>query len=406
MDKKKYAELFVKAGGRVEPGDTVVLAADVHNAPLARMIVESAYEAGAIDVLVRWSDSVCTKMWFDKADDSVIGAFPDWQIKLFEHYDAKKTVYLTLLSEDPDMLGDADPDRIRKWMNSRSKALKQHSTNLISNKFRWSIIAAPSPEWAVKVFPGESPEEAVEKLWNAIAEAARVNANDPVAEWERHNRNFKKRSKVLNEKKFKSLKYKNSLGTDFIVELPKGHIWLGGSEKDVNGITFNPNIPTEEIFTLPHRFGANGRVVSSMPLAYNGKLIENFELTFKDGEAVSFKAEKNQDILESILDNDPGSRRLGEIALVPADSPITRMGILFYETLFDENASCHLALGKAYPSCLDGTQGLSEEELEKLGVNNSLLHVDFMIGTDDLSIIGVSEDGTEFTVFKDGMFTF
>jgi aminopeptidase len=406
MDKKKYAELLVKVGGNVQTKDFVVVSDDIANAEFTRLVVASAYEAGACEVVVRWNDSICQKMWYEKADDSAFDIAPSWLAEYFKHYDERKAVYLSITSVDPDLLKGADPARVKRNMATMSATTRNHSKNVMGNNVRWSIIAAPSPEWASKVFPGLPVDAAVEKLWDAIAEAARMNTASPVGEWDKHNQNFKSRAAVLNAKQFKSLKYKNSLGTDFEVGLPSGHIWLGGCEQDENGIQFNPNMPTEEIFTTPDRLNANGRVVSSMPLSYNGKLIEGFELTFKDGKAISCKARSNEAILQSIVGNDPGSCYLGEVALVPSDSPITRMGILFYNTLFDENASCHLALGKAYPTCVEGTGGKSVEELLEMGVNDSLLHVDFMVGTDDLSIVGIQDDGSEFPVFVDGMFTF
>jgi aminopeptidase len=406
MDKKKYADLAAYVGVSIKKDDYVVIASSIETYEFTRLVAASAYEAGAKDVYINWTDGQCTKLRFEKADESVFETVPAWQVKFFEEQDAKRAAYINIISEDPDLLGSIDPVRIKKNIMAQSVALKAHRIHTMSNISRWTVVAAPSKAWASKVFPNETPEDAVDKLWEAIAQTCRMNSEDPVKEWHEHNRRSHERCEILNAKQLKSLKYKNSLGTDFEVKLPKGHIWLGGSEDDAFGTPFNPNIPTEEVFTLPDRLGANGRVVSSLPLSYNGKLIEDFEITFKDGKAVSFKAGKNEDVLKSIIENDPGSSYLGEVALVPSDSPITKLGILFYNTLFDENASCHLALGKAYPTSIQGSEGKSEEELRAMGVNDALVHVDFMVGSDDLSIVGIEQDGSEFPVFVDGKFAF
>jgi aminopeptidase len=327
-------------------------------------------------------------------------------VELFGYYDARQTVYLHVDSDDPDLLAGVEEDRLRRNTISRSRALAVHRNNTMSNRVRWSIAGFPSDKWAAKVFPGLPAGEAEERLWRAILKASRADGDNPVEDWRRHNGNFKAREDYLNKKSFACLKYKNALGTDLVIELPKGHIWMGGREMDKQGRYFNPNIPTEEIFTLPKRTGVNGRVVSSMPFSYNGNLIEGFEFTFRNGRVVDYKAKKNEAVLKGLLDNDEGARYLGEVSLVPFDSPINKQGLLYYTTLFDEYASCHLALGKAYPANLAGSEAMTPGELLDAGVNDSLVHEDFMIGSEDLSITGVEADGTETPVFVNGNFVF
>ena len=402
----KFADVLVRVGGNVQKGDIVVITALLSDAPLVRAVTKCAYDCGAKEVVYRWTDQECYRQKFLWADSEVFDVCPPWLAEFFKYYDARQTVYLHVDSEDPDLLAGVGEDRIRRDIISRGHALKAHRDITMSNRVRWSVIGFPSERWAVKVFPGLPEDEAVDKLWHAILRASRAAGANPVEDWRKHNDEFHTRVNYLNEKGFLYLKYKNALGTDLVIELPKGHIWLGGREMDAEGRFFNANIPTEELFTMPARTGVNGRVVSTMPLSYNGVLIEGFEFTFKDGRVVDLKAEKNEQVLKGILENDEGASYLGEVSLVPFDSPINKQGILYYNTLFDENASCHLALGKAYPCNLKGSEAFTQEELLKLGVNDSMIHVDFMIGSADLNIIGVEPDGTETPVFTDGNFVF
>jgi aminopeptidase len=276
----------------------------------------------------------------------------------------------------------------------------------MSNKNVWCVASIPTKPWAKKVFPDLSEEEAVEKLWENIFKTVRVDMEYPVAAWDEHKSNLKKSMEFLNNSKFKFLHYKNSLGTDLRIELPKDHIWLGGSDLTPEGVEFIANMPTEEVFTLPKKNGVNGVVWSSMPINRNGNIIDKFSLTFKEGRIVDFSAEEGYDVLKTLVETDEGSRYLGEVALVPYASPISKLGILFYNTLFDENASCHLAIGEAYPVCIKNGENMSKEELKKAEVNDSSVHVDFMIGTKDLEITGIAESGQEIPVFKDGNFAY
>jgi len=270
----------------------------------------------------------------------------------------------------------------------------------------WTLVAYPIPEWASKVFPNETPARAVELLWNAIFKSVRITRGDTVKKWQAHDRMLKKRSKKLNDFAFETIECKNSLGTDIKIGMPENHVWLGGSDTSTDGISYFPNMPTEEIFTMPHCRKTNGTVVSSMPLSYQGYMIDHFSLTFKDGEVIDFTAETGRDALARLLDTDEGSRRLGELALIPYDSPISNQKILFYNTLFDENASCHLALGDCYPNTIKGGELLDREKLGELGGNHSANHVDFMFGTPDMQIKGIKKDGTTHEIFRDGGFVF
>ncbi len=346
------------------------------------------------------------KIRYKHAPEEVFEEFPEWVKEFYMYYMKQGAAFLSIAASDPELMKDVDPKRIAKERKVSSISLKEYRESLMSNRNVWSIVSVPTRAWARKVFPELSEDDAVEKLWEAILKAVRVDTEDPVASWEEHKNNLKKSLEFLNSNNFKLLHFKNSLGTDLKIELPENHIWLGGSDYTPEGIEFIANMPTEEVFTLPKKTGVNGTVVSSKPLNYNGNLIENFKLTFKDGKIVDFKAEKGYESLKQLIETDEGSHYLGEVALVPYDSPISKSNILFYNTLFDENASCHLAIGKAYPVCIKNGENMSKEELEKLGVNDSLTHVDFMIGTEDLEIIGITAEGKEVPVFKKGNFTY
>jgi aminopeptidase len=276
----------------------------------------------------------------------------------------------------------------------------------MSSALRWSILAIPSPAWAKKIFPELPEEKAIERLWEYIFKCARAAGENPIADCEAHKQTFTSRVNYLNEQNFVSLRIKTGLGSDFTLGLPENHIWEGGGDTSKDGLPFFPNIPTEEIFTMPHRLKADGRVVASMPLSHQGNLIEGFEMTFKDGEVVSYKADKNQEALANIITMDEGSKRLGEIALVANSSPIGQMNTLFYNTLYDENASAHLALGKSYPKNIKDGDTLSTEELVAAGANDSLTHVDFMFGTADMKVVATAKDGSEVVIMENGELLF
>jgi aminopeptidase len=324
----------------------------------------------------------------------------EWQTRV-----DKLSCLLWLDSDDPDGLSGTDNEKISKANMARYPIIKPYR-DALENKYQWCIAAVPGKEWAKKVFPALSAEQAVEKLWEAILYTSRV-TEDPVAEWKEHNENLAKRCKFLNDYRFDRLEYKSSNGTNFTLGLNEKGIFCGGGETTLGAnVYFNPNIPSEEVFTSPVKGRADGKVVSTKPLSYQGKLIENFWLNFKDGKVVEVYAEKNQDLLEKMVAMDEGAAYLGECALIAYNSPINNTGILFYNTLFDENASCHLALGRGFNNCLENYENYTNEECNKLGINNSMIHVDFMIGSKDLSIVGITKDGKRVQIFKDGNWAF
>ena len=401
---KKYADLLVRAGGNVQKGQLVIISCAVDNAPFGRMVRDAAYDAGASDVRIDWLDETTSRAMYLHGADEIFDEFPEWRVQKLKEQDDKGAVYLHISSSDPDNMKGVDPSRLQRFSKVANQATKEHATLTINSTLRWSIVATSSPKWAAKVFPDLSEAEAMNRLWQYILKAARADGADPIADWKTHDQNFTKRVNYLNEQQFSALRFTTGIGTDLTLGLVKNHVWAGGSEVAKDGVRFFPNLPTEEIFTMPHREKAEGRVVASMPLSYQGNLIEGFEMTFKDGKVVSYKADKNQDVLKNIVEMDEGAARLGEVAIVANSSPIGQMNTLFYNTLFDENASAHLALGKAYPNNMAGGDNLPLEELVAKGGNDSLIHVDFMFGTADMRIVGIKEDGTEVVFFDNGEF--
>lgn len=407
MDSKlleKYALLLVKTGINIQKDQTLVINSPIECASFTRIVSRIAYAEGAREVVVSWRDELSTKIKFVNAQDEVFLEYPEWQREFYLSNVRKGAAFLSIPASDPELMKDVNPQRLSTANKAASTAIKEYRDRLMSNKNVWCVASIPTISWAKKVFPELSEDEAMEKLWYSIFKTVRIDTENPVASWETHKTNLKKSVDFLNSNNFKYLQYKNSLGTNLKIELPENHIWLGGSDYTPEGIEFIANIPTEEVYTLPKKTGVNGTVVSSKPLNYNGNLIEKFSLTFKNGRVVDFKAENGYDILKSIIETDEGSYYLGEVALVPYDSPISNSNILFYNTLFDENASCHLALGKAYPVCIKNGENLSNEELVELEVNDSFVHEDFMVGTEDLQIIGITADGKEISVFENGNF--
>ncbi len=401
-----YAQLIVHEGVNIKAGQPLFITSNVENYEFVRLVTAVAYTAGAREVFVRWVDDVISRLTFLRGADDLFTSFPDWQKDLFAHYDNSNACYLAILSNNPEALKGVDANRLQQASISRNKGLKSHSDLVMANKRAWCVTAVPGKEWACKVFPNVTEAEAMEKLWDAILLSSHAHEGNAVAAWQTHVTTLAKRADILNNYQFTQLHYKNSLGTDLVIGLPQHHIWTGGVDHTPEKHPFSANIPTEEIFTAPHRLGVNGRCVASMPLVYQGDLIEGFEMTFKDGKVVSYRADKNEHLLKNLLDTDEGARYLGEVALVPHNSPISNQGILFYNTLFDENASCHLAVGEAYPTCVENGVEFTLEQRLAAGLNDSLTHVDFMIGTSDLSIVGTTPDGTTVDVFCNGNFAF
>lgn len=401
----KYAELSVRVGVNLQKGQTLVINSPIECAEFTRIVAKEAYKAGAKEVHVEWSDEELTLIKFMNAPEEAFKEFPKWKADGYEDLAKNGAAFLAISASNPELLKDVDPKRIAESNKTRSIALKKYREYIMNSTVAWSIVSIPTKAWSKKVFPNLSEESAIEKLWENIFKIVRVDNDSPIDAWNDHLDNLQKKVEFLNEKKFKKLHYV-SKGTDLTIELPEKHIWAGGGEYNSKQTYFVANMPTEEVFTLPLKTGVNGKVKSTKPLNYSGNLIDNFTLIFKDGKIVDFSAEKGYETLKKLIETDEGSHYLGEVALVPYDSPISNSNIIFYNTLFDENASCHLALGEAYPICLEGGSNMNEEELEKSGANSSLTHVDFMVGSSDLDITGETRDGEVVHIFKNGNWAF
>lgn len=398
---EKYAHLIVKCGINVQEGQDVIIQCELDQPDFVTMVCEECYKAGARRVTVKWSHMPVSKVNTIYRSLETLSEFTDIEKAEWQYKVDKLPCLIWLDSDDPDGLAGTDSEKIAKSGMARYPFIKPFR-DAIENKYQWCIAAVPGREWARKVFPELSDEQAIEKMWEAILSTSRV-YDDPVEEWRKHNENLARRCKFLNDYRFDTLEYKSSNGTDFVVGLNEKAIFCGGGETTLGtNIYFNPNIPSEEVFTTPMRGRAEGKVVSTKPLSYQGKLIENFWVEFKGGKVVNVGAEKNEDVLKKMVAMDEGAAYLGEVALISYNSPINNTGILFYNTLFDENASCHLALGRGFNNCLENYENYTNEECEKLGINSSMIHVDFMIGSKDLSITGVTKDGKRVPVFKDG----
>lgn len=402
----KYASLAVNIGVNIQKDNILVISSPIETAEFARLITEEAYKSGAKDVIVHYGDQKLTKIKLENSSLETISNIPEWQAESYNYYARQEACFISISASDPDGLKGVPVEKIGASQKARTSALKEYFDNSMSNKCRWCVLSVPTLSWAKRVFPKVSDDEAMESLWDVIFKTVRVDTENPVNAWKKHNAYLEEKIKFMNNNNFKSVHLKSANGTDLNIELPEGHIWAGGSEGDVNGIPFNANIPTEEVFTLPKKTGVNGIVYSSKPLSYGGNLIDNFSITFKDGKAIDFTAETGYDVLKQMLESDEGAKYLGEVAFVPYNSPISNSKLIFFNTLFDENAACHLAFGRAYESCVKDADKYSEEELEKIGVNNSVIHVDFMIGTSDLEITGINKNGEAIQIFSNGNWAF
>ncbi|MBE0701424.1 MAG: aminopeptidase [Acholeplasmataceae bacterium] len=402
---KKLAGLAVKVGVNVQPQQIVVVRATTEATELVREIVEQAYFAGAKQVFVQWGDEFVSRSGLLHMDITTLENIPPYLIQQHQYYVDKGACFISVVSPIPGLNKGVDPTKTQKAGIAAQKALSFFQMHLMGNKAQWTIVAASNPIWAKQVFPGLDESSAVETLWDAIFDASRVTEKgDPIEAWEKHNTILSKHNKILNDFNFKSLHFKNSQGTDLTVELVNNHVWAGGCEHTTDGTRFNPNIPTEETFTMPYKWGTQGKVVATKPLNYQGKLIEDFYLIFKDGQVIDYDAKKEKETLKNILETDEGSKYIGEIALISHDSPISNTNILFLNTLFDENASCHMALGRAYPMNVKNGVNTPIEELEKIGYNTSMVHSDFMFGSEDMTIDGLTHDGKTIRVFEKGNF--
>ena len=402
---KEYAKLLVEVGVNIQKGQTLVIGSPVDCAWFARLCARAAYAAGCREVVMRWSDDELTREKYLHAEDSVFDSLPAWQAEFDNGYARQGAAFLHISARDPENLVGVDPDRIARSQRSSGEALREYRELTMSNTVPWCIGSIPIPSWARKVFPGCPEDEAVEKLWEAIFQTVRVDGSGAAVDrWREHLAGLKGHMDRLNGLNLESLHYTNSLGTDLTIRLLEGHIWAAGSSATKSGLPFIANMPTEEVFTAPLRNGVDGVVCSSMPLVHNGVVIDKIRFQVREGKIVEASAQTGEDALKAAITLDEGASYFGEVALVPYDSPISRQKLLYYNTLFDENASCHLAFGEAYPECLQGGAGMSKEERKARGLNDSITHVDFMVGTADLSITGKTRDGREVPVFVDGNF--
>lgn len=402
---KKYAELIAKTGINVQKGQDVVIRCDLDQPEFVKMVTEYCYKFGARKVTIEWSYQPLAKVHNKYCSVKTLATIEKWEEEKLKHNSLTLPALIWLDSEDPDGLKGMNEKKSAEAQRIRYPLIKPYR-DAMENKYQWCIAAVPGKKWAKKVFPNLSVSQAMEKLWKAILYTSRVDEN-PIEAWKKHNEDLLNRCNYLNSLNLKSLTYKASNGTDFTVGLIEKALFIGGGEETLgNKVYFNPNIPSEECFTTPKRGDIEGIVYSSKPLSYKGQLIENFWIKFEHGKVVDVHAEKNEHVLREMVSMDEGATMLGEVALIPYDSPISNLNILFYNTLFDENASCHLALGMGFPNCIKDFEKYSLEEIRQMGVNDSMIHVDFMIGTKDLSIVGTTKEGKQVQIFKDGNWAF
>ena len=402
---REYARLIARTGVNVQPGQEVFIAAELDQPEFVKMLVEECYKCKAKKVVVDWSYQPLQKLHYRYRTLTTLSRLDNYEEARWQHYVDTIPCRIYLLSEDPDGLNGINQEKLAKSRQRQYPVIKKYRDQ-IENKYQWCIAAVPGEAWARKLFPGLRKSQAVEKLWEAILSASRALEGDPVANWESHNRDMQERCAYLNGLHIRELRYKSANGTDFQVGMIPEAQFCGGSEKSLRGIVFNPNIPTEECFISPMRGKAEGIVYATKPLSYQGQLIESFWIRFHEGKAVEWHAEKNNELLTKLITMDEGSAYLGECALVPYDSPICRSGLLFYNTLFDENAACHLALGMGFADTIRDFEHKTLEECRALGVNDSMVHEDFMIGSADMSIDAVCGDGRTVAIFRDGNWAF
>ena len=402
---KRYAKLLARVGLNVKKGQTVFIGAGLDQPEFVAMVVEECYKAGASEVYTEFSYQPIEKLSSQYRSLESLSTLSPWAKAKWEFKAKNYSCRLFIESEDPDGMNGVDQNKMSVARRALYPQVKPFRLAL-ENRHQWCIAAVPGKAWAKKVFPELSEKKAVEKLWDVILYTARADGKNPVQAWKDHNADLDARCAYLDSLSLKYLVYKSSNGTDFTVELnPQGR-FAGGKEKTLQGRVFNPNIPSEEVFTSPMAGKAEGIVYSTKPLSYMGELIENFSLRFENGKVVEVKAEKGEALLKEMVSMDEGAGKLGEVALIPYNSPISQSGVLFYNTLFDENASCHFALGSGFNECLKGFENYTDEECKKRGINDSMIHVDFMIGTRDMSIVGITQSGERVQIFKDGNWAF
>lgn len=402
---QKYARLIARKGINVKKGQEVIVSASLDQPEFVKMVVEECYRAGASKVTVEWSYQPITKLHYRYRSLKTLSTFEKWEIEKLEHKCETLPATIYIESDDPDGLKGIDQTKVSMASQAKYPIIKPYHDKM-DNKYQWCIAAVPGEAWAKKVFPGERTSKAVEKLWNAILYTSRADGDDPVKAWEEHNADLKTRFEYLNSLGIESLHYTASNGTDFTVGLIPDALFMGGSEFTLGGTEFNPNIPSEEVFTSPMKGKAEGVVHATRPLSYRGELIENFSVRFENGKAVEVHAEKGDELLKQMISMDENAAYLGECALVPFDSPIRNSEITFFNTLFDENACCHLAFGRGFENCIKDFDKYTLEECREKGINDSLIHVDFMIGSEDLNITAHTRGGKDVAIFKDGNWAF
>ena len=398
---QKYAELIVKVGVNVQPGQEVVLYINVDQQQLAHLIVKEAYKAGAGKVMIKWSDTFAQREFLEHASDEFLENVPEFAKEEAQYIADHRCCRISVMSEDPGAFGGIDQKRVAAYQSANGKALMPVRQATQNNDLSWTVVAAASPAWAERVFPDLKGEAAVDRLWEEIFKTTRIDREDPIQAWKDHDTKLHEKEDWLNKEQFSALHY-TSPRTDLTIGLPENHVWEGGGSKNAAGIEFMANMPTEECFTAPDNRRIDGYVTSTKPLSYAGNILENMKFTFKDGKVVEATAEKGQAVLNHLLETDEGVRSLGEVSLVPDPSPISQSGITFFNTLFDENASDHLALGAAYPFNVQGGTKMSKDQLKAKGINFSQAHVDFMVGSADMNIDGIKKDGTIVPVFRNG----
>ena len=397
----KLANLAVKRGVGLQKGQNLLITAPIESLPLVRKIAEHAYKEGASIVTPLFTDSDITLSRFKYAPDESFDSATDWLFNgMGEAFD-NNTARMAIAGDDPMLLSQMDPDKVSRANKAMAKAYKPARERITEFKINWNIVSWPGSAWASRVFPELPLEEAIVKLADAIFDASRASVDDPIQAWDDHNEKLRIKTNWLNEKNFAALQY-NGPNTNLRVGLADEHEWMGGASKAQNGIICNPNIPSEEVFTTPHAYKVDGTVSSTKPLSYQGTLIDNIKVTFKEGKIIEAHASKGEEVLQKVLKSDEGASRIGEVALVPHSSPISQSGIIFYNTLFDENAASHIALGQCYSKCFKGDLDLSKEEITKRGGNSSMIHIDWMIGSDQIDVDGIDQNGDSVPIFRKG----
>ena len=400
-DLERYAEVLVKVGLRTEPGDRLLIKAGLDAAPLVRLVTAHAYRAGAINVDVIWLDEAVKRSRFVDGPDAALDELP-LDVVVQSKADERSDSFLYILTEDPDLLADVDPGHVARFQQNFSKALAGVSESMAALRTIWCIVAGPSPAWATNVFPDADVDEAVSLLWEAVFRTCRIDQPDPVAAWNEHLAGLTARCDFLNGRSYDRLRYEGP-GTDLVVGLPEGHIWAGGPEGLRSSV---PNLPTEEVFTAPHRERADGVIRATKPLSFLGTSIDDFEFQFEDGAVVSVRAGQGQAALDKLVEMDEGASRLGEVALVPQSSLVASQRLIWHNTLFDENDASHIAVGRAYPICIEGGREMALDDLTAAGLNHSNIHVDFVVGSDELNVYGVTKDGAEEPLLVAGEWAF